>query len=198
MTDNASVSESMSGSEGVTSSLSGSEGVTSSLSGSAGVTSSLSGSVKLKRRLGLFNGVAMIVGGIIGSGIFVSPKGVLVCAGSVGAALLVWAACGFIALIGGLCYAELGTTIPKSGAAYAYINEAFGPLPAFLFVWVSVVVIMPCSEAISGLSFAYYVLQPMYSHCDPPDVAVRIFAAAAICKYHGMQCKAIKPTQPMM
>ena len=138
--------------------------------------------IRLKQTLGLFNGVAIIIGGMIGSGIFIGPKGVLLYSGSVGAALVVWAACGVVSLLGALCYAELGTSIPKSGAVYSYINEAYGSLPAFLYVWVCIVVILPCSRAICGLAFAYYVLQPLYPECDPPAAAVRLLAAAAICK----------------
>ena len=73
--------------------------------------------------------------------------------------------------------------IPKSGGDYAYINEAFGPLPAFLYLWSALIVIMPAGNAIIALTFANYILQPFYPECEPPYNAVRLIAAGVIGKF---------------
>lgn len=83
---------------------------------------------------------------------------------------------------GALCFAELGTTITKSGGEYPYLMEAFGPIPAFLFSWASLLVIKPSSFAIICLSFAEYASAPFYPGCDPSPVVIKCLAAAAIGK----------------
>ncbi|XP_033227368.1 large neutral amino acids transporter small subunit 2 [Belonocnema kinseyi] len=148
--------------------------------------------VKLKKEIGLLDGVAIIVGIIVGSGIFVSPKGVLLNSNSVGQALIVWISSGFLSLIGALCYAELGTMIPKSGGDYAYISDAFGPLPAFLYLWVALFILVPTGNAITALTFAQYILQPAWPGCEPPSDAVRLLAAVVTCFLTAINCYDVK------
>ncbi|ERL96163.1 Y+L amino acid transporter 2-like [Dendroctonus ponderosae] len=137
--------------------------------------------IKMKKHMGLLEGVAIILGIIFGSGIFISPKGVIEEVDSVGCALVLWILCGLLSMIGALCYAELGTCIPKSGGDYTYINEAYGSLPSFLYLWAANVIFVPTTNSIMGLTFAKYVIQPFFPNCDMPDLGVRLVAAAVIC-----------------
>ncbi|XP_037577335.2 LOW QUALITY PROTEIN: large neutral amino acids transporter small subunit 2-like [Dermacentor silvarum] len=150
------------------------------------------GRVKLKKEIGLFSGVMIVVGTIIGSGIFVSPKGVFEHAGSVGASLVIWVLCGLFSMIGAVCYAELGTSIPRSGGDYAYVLEAFGPLSAFLRLWVTVLVVQPATLAVLSLTFATYMVKPLYPDCEPPDLALRLMAIVCLCLLTYVNCKSVK------
>lgn len=134
----------------------------------------------LAKSLTLFNGVSIIVGCIIGSGIFVSPTGVQEKAGSVGLSLIVWVISGAFAAVGAYCYAELGTLIRKSGGDYAYIMEAFGPFLAFVRLWIESIVVRPCTATIVALTFAIYMLRPFYPDCDPPTGSTQLLAAALL------------------
>ncbi|XP_028610021.1 asc-type amino acid transporter 1 [Grammomys surdaster] len=136
--------------------------------------------VALKKEIGLVSACTIIIGNIIGSGIFISPKGVLEHSGSVGLALFVWVLGGGVTALGSLCYAELGVTIPKSGGDYAYVTEIFGGLAGFLLLWSAVLIMYPTSLAVISMTFSNYVLQPVFPNCIPPATASRLLSMACL------------------
>ncbi|KAK2859093.1 hypothetical protein Q5P01_003713 [Channa striata] len=125
--------------------------------------------VHLRREIGLLPAVSFIIGTVVGSGIFVAPKGVLMNSGSAGLSLLVWALCGVLSLFGALCYAELGTTFTKSGGHYTYLLETLGPLPAFLHLWMDFLFSGPASTSFVSLAFGRYVVEPFFVPCAAPN-----------------------------
>lgn len=142
--------------------------------------------LQLDKQVGLSGSVSLIVGTMIGSGIFASASGVFSQAGSVGLTLIVWGGCGLISMLGALCYAELGTMIPKSGGEFAYLLEAFGGPGAFLYSWTSVTLLRPSQTAIIALAFGQYVAEPFFPSCmsrdpDRQDLNVLVKLLAALC-----------------
>ncbi|KAH9283228.1 Y+L amino acid transporter 1 [Echinococcus granulosus] len=138
--------------------------------------------VKMKKEIGVLQAVSIIFGVIVGSGIFVSPVGVLRYSNSVGLSLIMWIVPGLFSMLGALVYAELGVRIPKSGGEYAYILEAFGGLPAFIVMWITFVVIGGVSCAANSIVFAEYMLQPVYPNCAIPGPVVSMIALCGLSK----------------
>jgi len=116
----------------------------------------------------------IVVGTVIGSGIFVVPGAVLrQTGGDVGYALLVWLLGGVLSLLGALTYGELGGMLPEAGGAYVYVRDAFGPLAAFLLGWTLFFVISSGSVATLAVAFAEYLRQFV-----PLDPTARTLVAA--------------------
>lgn len=115
---------------------------------------------ELRRTLGFRDLVLLAMGTVIGSGIFLVPGVVLRQTGmQTGPAMLVWVVAGFLSLLGALTYAELGAMKPEAGGLYAFIRDAFGPLPAFLYGWTSFFVIASGSVATLAVAFSNYFSQ---------------------------------------
>ncbi|XP_030831311.1 cystine/glutamate transporter-like isoform X2 [Strongylocentrotus purpuratus] len=138
--------------------------------------------VVLARSLGLKECVSMVMGIIIGTGIFISPKGVLAGAGgSPGWSLIMWVICAVISLFGALCYAELSTTFKKSGGEFTFILQAFGPLLAFLRMWTYLFIILPAVAIVQGNTIANYITAPFFNDCEEvPTHALRLMGMAVI------------------
>ncbi|CAD5231442.1 unnamed protein product [Bursaphelenchus xylophilus] len=146
----------------------------------------------LRKTLGLWNGVSIIIGSIIGSGIFVAPTGVQLEAGSVGISLIIWVASGVFAMAGAWSYAELGTLIHKSGGDYAYIMEAFGPFAAFMRFWIEAIVVRPCCVTIVAITFATYMLIPFFGQDDLPTGSVEGLSVCLIVFLTGINCASVR------
>ncbi len=113
---------------------------------------------QLRRILGLWDLVLMIIGTVIGSGIFLVPGAVLRAVGnSVPMGLTVWLAGGILSLLGALTYGELSSMKPRAGGLYVYIRDCFGPFPAFLFGWTLFFVISSGSIATLAVAFGNYL-----------------------------------------
>lgn len=117
------------------------------------------GSLEKHKTLTYLNGLSLIIGLIIGSGIFSSPSQVNVNAGSPGASLIVWGVAGVLAWTGASSYAELGGAIPLNGGAQVYLAKIFGELAGFLFTWCAVIVLKPGSAAIISIIMGEYLVR---------------------------------------
>lgn len=116
-------------------------------------------SLEKHKSLTFLNGLSLVVGLIIGSGIFSSPASVNSNAGSPGAALIVWVVSGILAWTGAASYAELGGAIPLNGGAQVYLSKIFGEWAGFLFTWCAVMVLKPGSAAIIAIIFGEYMVR---------------------------------------
>src|SRR5580704_1064590 len=144
----------------------------------------------LSRDLGVSHASAIVVGTIIGSGIFLVPTEMMQAVGSARLVYLAWIVGGALSLAGAITYAELGAMKPQAGGEYVYIREAYGPLPAFLYAWTWFAVAKPASVA--TLTIGFVRILGTFPAFDPfNQVAIRspfavsygqlVAIAAAVC-----------------
>jgi len=131
----------------------------------------------LRRQIGLWTAIAIVIGTTIGSGIFRSPAGIADRLPGPLPLAIIWVAGGLLSLCGALSFAELASAFPRTGGVFVYVKEGFGRLPAFLFGWAEITVIRAAAVGAIATTFAEYLLRIFVP--DPGDLA-RYVAAVAI------------------
>jgi basic amino acid/polyamine antiporter, APA family len=141
----------------------------------------------LAARLGLYDATMLVMGGIVGSGIFINPYVVARLVHTPALILGAWLAGGAIALAGAFIYAELADRMPKVGGQYAYIREAYHPLLGFLYGWISLVVIHAGGSAAVAVTFAKYF--SVFSHGAVPE---KFIAVAVVLVFTVVNCLGVR------
>ena len=135
----------------------------------------------MKRHITLLHAIGIIVGNVIGSGIFVSSKGVTENTGSVGGSLCVWAFTGLYVLVQALCYTELAGIMPVTGGDYTYAYSVLGELPGFLVAWIHVAIIAPSAAGAIAQTAGLYLAKA--AGLESKQALINIIAIMVICKY---------------
>jgi APA family basic amino acid/polyamine antiporter len=142
---------------------------------------------ELARRLGVFDATMIVMGGIIGAGIFISPYVVARHVNTPALILAAWAAGGAIALAGAFVYAELAAARPEAGGVYAYLRDAFHPIVAFLFGWTLLLVVQAGGMAAVAVTFGLYVRDLTGIALSPTTLAVVALAALTVINCFGVR-----------
>src|SRR5580704_15077272 len=141
----------------------------------------------MARQLGLFDATMLVMGGIVGSGIFMNPY---VVAQQVHTPFLIlgaWAAGGVIALAGALVYAELAARRPEVGGQYAYLRDAFHPAVAFVYGWTLLLVTQTGGMAAVAVTFARYFLEITRTPVSDGAIAAAALAALTVINCMGVR-----------
>jgi basic amino acid/polyamine antiporter, APA family len=142
----------------------------------------------LPRKLGMLDATALVIGIVIGSGIFVLPNLIARSLPSAPAILAVWVVAGVLSFFGALAYAELGAMLPSTGGQYVYLREAYGPLCAFVCGWTFMLAVLAGGSAWLAVTFSIYAgyflpLSPVASKA----LSVALIAALSAVNYLGVQ-----------
>ena len=142
---------------------------------------------ELRRELGLTDAVAVVVGTVIGSGIFLVPNLVARQVSSPAVILAIWVFGGLLSFCGALAYAELGAMLPETGGQYVYLRESYGPLMAFLCGWTYFFVVVSGAIAWLAISFSLYLSYFVTIHVGPARlIAVVLIGLITYANYRGV------------
>src|SRR5436309_14198172 len=144
----------------------------------------------LKRELGLFDAVMINAGTMIASAIFIVPASIAAAVPGSTMSTLVWIIGGVVSLLGALSVAELAAAYPEAGGQYAYLREAYGPVPAFLYGWANFAVINTASIAAIAVGFARYV--GFFTQSPLTEAAIRVIAIASIVGLTLLNCRGVR------
>lgn len=142
----------------------------------------------LKKDLGLIAAMSLVVGMVIGSGIFMKPGKVIAAAGDSTMGLLAWVLGGIITLAAGLTVAELGAQIPRTGGLYAYLDEVYGKFWGYLFGWVQTLIYGPAIFGALGLYFSS-LLMPFFGIADTMKLPIAIGAVVFLAAINSLGSK---------
>ena len=143
--------------------------------------------VTLARRLNLFDATMIVMGGIVGAGIFMNPAVVAQEVATPAAAIAAWMVGGAFALVGAFIYAELAARRPAVGGQYAYLREAFHPLAAFLYAWTLLLVSQSGGMAAVAMTFARY-----FRELTAVGASDGVIAVAAIALLTSVNCLGVR------
>jgi len=144
--------------------------------------------VSFRRELGLFDATMVVVGAIVGAGIFINPSIVASRLSGGGEVLAAWLAGGAIALAGAFAYAELGAVLPRVGGQYVYLREAWHPLVGFLYGWALLTTIETGAIAAVAITFAEYTLRLVgRPGVGPIPLAVAAIVVVSVVNYLGVK-----------
>ena len=141
----------------------------------------------LARKLGLFNATMLVMGGIVGAGIFINPYVVAQQVHTPALILGAWIFGGIIGIGGAFIWAELAATLPEVGGQYAYLREAYHPAVAFLYGWVLLLVIQTGGMAAVSITFARYFLELTRIHAQDWVVATTVLAILTLINCLGVK-----------
>lgn len=134
-------------------------------------------------QLTLFQTCAIVVSSTGGSGVFIAMSTMMATTGSVGVLLIIILVSGLLNYSLAKCFTEVAIILPKAGGPYMFILDVFGELPAFLFLWGFIFMIISPAWACLAYASSLYIVQLFFAGCRPPDIAIKLLAACILGKF---------------